>query len=101
MRKIVINGRYGGFSLSLEAAKELGLSIRPHQQKSGTVADYELPKSLKRDDPRLVEVVEKLGSKASGRGAQLKVVEVPEDVEWTVEEYDGLEHVAERHRTWR
>jgi len=27
-------------------------------------------------------------------------VEVPDDVDWYVEEYDGLEHIAERHRTW-
>jgi hypothetical protein len=28
------------------------------------------------------------------------VIEIPDDVEWEVEEYDGLEWVAEKHRTW-
>ena len=23
-----------------------------------------------------------------------------DDVNWYIEEYDGMEHVAERHRTW-
>jgi len=30
----------------------------------------------------------------------LKIVEVPDDANWYIAEYDGLEHVAERHRTW-
>ena len=32
--------------------------------------------------------------------SDLKVVEIPDDINWYIEEYDGLEHVAERHRTW-
>ena len=35
-----------------------------------------------------------------GKCASLKVVEVPEDAEWEIDEYDGNEHVAEKHRTW-
>ena len=49
----------------------------------------------------LVEVVEKLGSAANGSHASLKIVEIPENVEWEIDEYDGMEHVAEKHRTWR
>jgi hypothetical protein len=30
----------------------------------------------------------------------LLIVEVPADVDWYIEEYDGLEWVAEKHRTW-
>jgi hypothetical protein len=48
----------------------------------------------------LVQIVEELGEKANGFAAELKVVEIPEDVEYTVEEYDGIEWVAEVHRTW-
>jgi hypothetical protein len=29
------------------------------------------------------------------------VVEIPDGVEWEIAEYDGLEWVAEKHRTWR
>jgi hypothetical protein len=32
--------------------------------------------------------------------AELKVVESPDDVEWEIEEYDGIEWIAEVHRTW-
>jgi hypothetical protein len=45
-------------------------------------------------------VVLELGEAANGRCAELKVVEIPDDVEWQIEEYDGLEWVAEKHRTW-
>lgn len=50
--------------------------------------------------PALVEVVEQLQSAANGTFAELKVVEIPDDVEYEISEYDGSEHVAEVHRTW-
>ena len=28
-------------------------------------------------------------------------VEIPDDVEWQIEEYDGSEWIAEKHRIWR
>ena len=57
-------------------------------------------KDVKRDDPYLVQTVLELGEKANGRCAELKVVDVPADVDWVIEEYDGKEWVAEVHRTW-
>jgi hypothetical protein len=56
---------------------------------------------LKRDDPALVQVVEELGDKANGSCAALRVVEIPDDVDWEIDEYDGNEKIAEKHRTWR
>ena len=58
-------------------------------------------RDIERDDPALVQTIEELGVKANGRHAELSVVEIPDDVDWHISEYDGLEHVAERHRTWR
>ena len=45
-------------------------------------------------------MVQELGDKANGRCAELKVVEIPDGVDYQVEEYDGKEWVAETHRTW-
>lgn len=56
--------------------------------------------SIPRNDPALVQVVEELGDKAGSRFSKLTVVEVPDDVKWQIEEYDGLEHIAEAHRVW-
>lgn len=53
-----------------------------------------------RSDPDLVKVVEELGDEASGDCACLKVIEIPDDVEYTIEEYDGNEWIAETHRRW-
>lgn len=56
---------------------------------------------IERDDPILVQIVEELGSVvASGRFAALEIVEIPDDVQWEIEEYDGTEWIAEEHRTW-
>ena len=61
-----------------------------------TIYDRDIP----RDDSALVQVVEEMSKEANSRHASLKVIEIPDDVEWQIEEYDGMEHVAEKHRTW-
>ncbi len=53
-----------------------------------------------RSDPIMVKVIEELGKAADNRFSELKIVEIPDNVEWQIEEYDGLEWVAEKHRTW-
>jgi len=90
-RKVVINTSYGGFWLSkkvLELAKQLG---RDFNEYGG---------NIQRDDPVLVQIVEQLSEEANCHFSQLKVVEIPFDVEWEIEEYDGKEWVSEKHRTW-
>lgn len=56
--------------------------------------------SMTRADKNLIAVIEKLGIKANNRFSNLKIVEVPEDAKWHIEEYDGYEHVSEDHQTW-
>jgi hypothetical protein len=58
-------------------------------------------RDLKRDDLILIQVVEELGKMASGDHSSLEIVEIPDDVNWEIEEYDGNEWVSEIHRTWR
>lgn len=53
-----------------------------------------------RTDPDLIAVVEELGEKANGRCARLEIVEIPEDIEWVIDEYDGVEKIHEKHRAW-
>ena len=54
-----------------------------------------------RSDPRLVEVVERMGEGANGPHAKLKIVEIPDGVEFEIHDYDGQESVREAHRVWR
>lgn len=89
--KIVINDCYGGFGLS-EEAEEL------YVQKKNISGPFR--GDILRNDSVLVEVVETLGDKASGKYSELTVVEIPDDVtDWRIEEYDGWEHIAEG-RKW-
>lgn len=53
-----------------------------------------------RDDLTLVEVVEELGDKASGSYGNLVVVEIPDDMNYVIDEYDGIETLHENVRTW-
>jgi hypothetical protein len=61
---------------------------------------YNFDEDENRADPRLVACVEKLGKAANGAVADLRVVEIPDGIEWEIEAFDGLEQVAERHRVW-
>ena len=60
------------------------------------ICDHNIP----REDPALVQTVEELKEEANGSCAKLSVVEIPDDVEWEIDEYDGMESVEEAHRSW-
>jgi len=91
---IVINTCYGGFSLSKRATQM-------YAAYKGQPAEEVYGRGVPRGDPVLLAVINQIGAEeASGDFADLKVVEIPDDVEWTIEEYDGKEWVAEVHRTW-
>ena len=113
--KIVINKCFGGFGLSEEATllygKKKGLNIivvrdkimksfRHYYLDEVKDGNYFSDRDIKRNDPALVEVVNELGEKADGAYSELKIVEIPDDVEWIIEEYDGKEWIAEDHRRW-
>jgi hypothetical protein len=120
--KVAINRCFGGFSLS-EAAFEklltrLGIEFEKVQdvqyralgmthyyrkgmvdQDEGYLSPYDFTNNRASED--LIAVIEELGvESASGKYAEIAIVEVPDDVEWFIDEYDGVEHVAEVHRTW-
>jgi len=128
--KIVINECYGGFGLSHKAVMEYaklkgfklyafsdgkGKGYKPYNGedtfmifyskkplKNGKIAnkDYFSPRDIKRHDPELVKVVKKLKEKANGSHAELKIVEIPDGISWSIEDYDGQEWISEIHRTW-
>ena len=107
--KIAINRDYGRFELSDEAysfiAKKKGWQHAcDDYDNSYFIAgnnDYRYAFDLNRDDPDLIQCLETLAEAANGTYSELKIVEVPSDVDWMICEYDGAEWIAERHRTWR
>lgn len=118
MTKVVINTDFGGFGLTDAAFEKLldrkGIKWEKQTNQYGSVDyynaghlgedDYYLSPydytNDDRSDPDLVAVVEEMGEESWGQYANLKIVDVPDDVQWHLVEYDGLEHIAENHRTW-
>ena len=119
--KVAINRCFGGFSLSNEAfeklltRKAIAFEKVVNTERSslfdttyfeaGHVGDddhylYEHQFCDKRDDPDLIAVIEEMGEAANGWAAEIGIVEIPDGVKWHIHEYDGIEHVAEDHRTW-
>jgi hypothetical protein len=118
--KIAINTGFGGFGISdqafetLLARKNIEFDV-VETEKSWRGNDYYLaglPHTDEtyisyydfyrdRSDPDLIAVIEQLGETANGKYADIKIVDIPDDVDWHIVEYDGLEHVAEDHRIWQ
>ncbi|KAE8558963.1 hypothetical protein [Paenibacillus polymyxa] len=124
--EIVINRCFGGFGLSTAAFHkliELGWRVTVYTEDveyADPTAELVDTRSLDhndsffppysfigdRDDKEIrtnkdvIAVVKALGDKANGPCAELKIVEVPDDIEWIITDYDGLETVAEEHRVW-
>ncbi len=123
--EVVINECYGGFSLSRELAilmymnnqitsEELNpkyfdrqpasfiqiteTTAYPHKIK---VVYLYTGREINRSNAVLINFIKAYGSEwASGEFAKLKIIKIPDDVGYVIEEYDGYECVAERHRTW-
>ena len=84
MKKVVINDCFGGYGLSEEAYKFLGLTWDRY--------GYAYENYTDRCDPKLVECVETLGEKASGSCANLVVKEYDETkFSYWISDYDGAE----------
>jgi len=119
--KVAINTCFGGFGISNEAFEKLldrkGIAfdkVEPEEDRSFLgasyfdaghageddhyLSDYDMTEN--RADPDLIAVIEELGDKANTRYGNISIVEIPDDVKWHIHEYDGMEHVAENHRTW-
>ena len=113
--KIVINNCFGGFGLSHKAflrLRELGCKealaepdygeffsgeTEPREERHGMDCFGD---DVLRNDPLLIQVIKELKKEANGFCANLKVVTIPDGVDWEIDEYDGLEKIDEKHRSW-
>ncbi|MBD2861625.1 hypothetical protein [Paenibacillus oceani] len=126
--KIAINRCFGGFGLSHKAFLKLiergwrvtvyskdyeyadpsaqivdGSSIGGYKPLSGfSYYSFTRDRDCKslRTNPDVLSVIEELGKEANGPCSDLRIVEIPDDIEWTITDYDGLEQVEEVHRVW-
>lgn len=87
--------------LSVSGPEWVGMTMEERQKHNKRYDEHSLSsRPDDRADPDLVAVVEELGERANGLCAELSIVEIPDDVEWEIEEYDGNEWVSEKHRSW-
>ena len=56
--------------------------------------------NLGREDSGLIQVIEEMGDEASAYVGGMVIVEVPDNVDWILEECEGCEWIAEKHRVW-
>lgn len=100
--KVAINKCWGGFSLSEEVYKELGikwdtygfLSNEDLGIKSENYNSY-------RSNKKLIKAIEKIGAdKSSGNLSRIVIVEIPNGIKFTIEDYDGMESIHEVHKSW-
>ena len=98
--KIAINRSRGGFSVSQDVQKILGVPISTYGYLDNEKLGIDSPHSRRyRADKRLIAAIE-ASDQPNGRFADIKIVEVPDDVDWVILQNDGMEWVAEKHRTW-
>ena len=119
--KIAINKRYGGFSVSREVVDKLrlkghkivvdgelyrdGSGHRKNGDKHGYYLDNEdfgiQSENLYqyRSHPDLIEAIE-TSKKPNGFLSCIKVIEIPDGVDWELDSYDGVESIHEKHRAW-
>jgi hypothetical protein len=77
------------------------LTLKEKKKHSKRYEKVDLPTHrMDRTNPLLIQVVEELGKEANGSCAELKIVKIPSEVDWEIDEYDGLETIHEKHRSW-
>jgi len=122
--KIAINRYYGGFGINNKVAKilkEKGVNVtfvgEYYKDGSGPKTkfgeeefhhfsndDFNIENDnyyAWRTDKRLIDAIEQIGEKQSGtRLSEISIVYIPDNIEWEIDEYDGIETVHEKHRSW-
>jgi hypothetical protein len=113
-QRVVYNACYGGYSVHRDAvawmreqgdedAEDATLPGEYYDDGSGPKSDWEPVYSIPRDNELLAKMVLRetgYDGPVGGRHADLSVAEVPDNVEWTIDEYDGQETVREKARTF-
>jgi hypothetical protein len=97
-RKVIINACYGRFSLSEKALKLYASRRKPDMPPMGQFGSID--QIGDRVNPILIDVIEELEEQANTENSSLKIVEIPDDVKWYIEDRDGWEHIAEVHKVW-
>jgi hypothetical protein len=112
--KVILNRSPGVFSLSKVAIEKLlarkgnVVDLR-NKGMHTTTESYRLKRrpveishslTIDRADSDLVFIVEELGSLASGPEAELEVVIIPENLDWSIGDVCGIEFIFAGEKVW-
>ena len=53
-----------------------------------------------REDEKLIKIIEELGEDANSSFSNFKIVEIPDDMKYVIDDYDGVETLHEDVETW-
>lgn len=81
------------YTQCLGLGKDIRSNREDHKNMLYLNSDY-------REDATLIEVVEELGKNASGNFGDLVVVEIPADMEYVIDDYDGMETLHQKVQEW-
>jgi hypothetical protein len=108
--EVVINRCFGGFCISDEAVElylqKAELTYTKYNDEYYIASngekynEYSFSEDEKRTDPILIQVVKELKEKSFGYCSKLKIVEIPDNIEFEISDYDGKEIVEEKHLKW-
>ena len=100
--KIVINLCFGGFGVTRAVYEELGIGWDGFGYMSNELFNIEDSDVYKfRTNTSLIKAIEEVGLEASsGRFAKLSIITIPDNINWEIEDYDGIETVHECHKSW-
>jgi hypothetical protein len=116
--KIAVNKCYGGFDMSEALFEKLIEKGVPHFTNWGDIPKGNAPYVMEegndifrfssnlgdyehRTNPILISAIEEVGiENASGSLGNIKIIEIPDGIDWEIDDYDGIETVREKHRSW-
>lgn len=97
MQVVINTQQFGTFSISKKAIEYIQKKIKLKKDKQA-IGCYAFDDD--RANPLLVEAVKKLKNEAHGPYSVLKIVEIPDDIEWQITAVNGVEIIREKHRIW-
>lgn len=117
--KVAINRCFGGFGLSDKAYErliELGWTVTEdwndkecdiHREvKEESFGGRYYPLKFDQSDIEfrtnldVIKVIEEFGAEASSSLGQVVIREIPDGIDFKIDDYDGVESIHEVHRSW-
>jgi hypothetical protein len=86
--------------IEIKSEKEAKEAFIVYYYKDKNFKEHFFDSDIERDDPYLIKVVKKLEEKANDNFAELKIVKIPFDIKYTIDDYDGAESIEEEHKIW-